>query len=74
MTLEPPLSEAEIDELDAFLTSEATSDECMDIFTLDGSLTALVIGPQTVAPSVWLPVVWGGASEPMFESSSRRSG
>jgi uncharacterized protein len=43
VTLEPPLSEAEIDELDAFLTSEATSDECMDIFTLDGFLTALVI-------------------------------
>jgi uncharacterized protein len=71
MILESPLSEAEIGELDAFLTSEATSDECMDIGTLDGFLTALVIGPQLVAPGVWLPVVWGGTSEPTFESEAQ---
>jgi uncharacterized protein len=69
--LESPLSEAEIGELDAFLTSEAISDECMDIATLDGFLTALAIGPQLVAPSVWLPVVWGGTSEPIYESEEQ---
>jgi uncharacterized protein len=68
VTLETPLSDAEIGELDAFLMSEATSDECMDLVTLDGFLTALVVGPRLVAPSVWLPVVWGGTSEPVFES------
>ena len=68
MTLETPLSDAEIGELDAFLISEATSDECMDLVTLDGFLTALVVGPRLVAPSLWLPVVWGATSEPVFES------
>jgi len=62
------LSDAEIGELDAFLMSEATSDECMDLVTLDGFLTALVVGPRLVAPSLWLPVVWGATSEPVFES------
>ena len=62
------MSDAEIGELDAFLMSEATSDECMDLVTLDGFLTALVVGPRLVAPSLWLPVVWGATSEPVFES------
>jgi hypothetical protein len=39
VTLETPLSDAEIGELDALVTSEATSDECMDLVTLDGFLT-----------------------------------
>jgi uncharacterized protein len=71
VTLETPLSDAEIGELDAFLMSEATSDECMDLVTLDGFLTALVLGPRLVASSVWLPVVWGGTSEPVFESKDQ---
>jgi uncharacterized protein len=69
VTLETPLSDAEIGELDAFLMSAATSDECMDLVTLDGFLTALVVGPRLVAPSVWLPMVWGGTSE--FESKDQ---
>jgi len=67
--LNTPLSNEEIDELDAFLMSDATPDDCMDIVTLDGFLTALVIGPKLVPPSVWLPLVWGGEKEPVFDSS-----
>ena len=59
MTLETPLSDAEIGELDGFLMSEATPDECMDIVTLDGFLAALVVGPRLLAPSVWLPILRG---------------
>jgi uncharacterized protein len=66
-----PLSNEEIHELDVFLTSDATPDECMDIVTLDGFLSALAIGPEMVPPSVWLPHVWGGAKEPVFESSAQ---
>ena len=65
MTLEPPLSDAEIGELDAFLMSEATADEV----TLDGFLTALVVGPRLVAPSV--SCRGGGTSEPVFESKEQ---
>ena len=44
--LKTPLSNEEIRELDVFLISDATSDESMDIVTLDGFPTALAIGPE----------------------------
>jgi uncharacterized protein len=31
-----------------------------DIVALEGFLTAVVIGPNTLMPMVWLPKVWGG--------------
>lgn len=58
-----PLSDAELDELEQFLRSDATPEECMDIAMLDGFLTALVIGPNTLLPSQWLPAVWGETDE-----------
>lgn len=66
-----PLSDEEIDELETFLMSGATPGDCMDIITLDGFLTALAIGPKLVLPSGWLPLVWGGEEEPVFESSAQ---
>lgn len=47
-----PLSEEEINELDSFLMSEATSYETMSIDALDGYLTAIVIGPTTLFQTV----------------------
>jgi uncharacterized protein len=32
----------------------------MGLTDLDGFLTAIAIGPETIMPSEWLPVVWGG--------------
>jgi len=43
--LDALLSDQEIDELDAFLASEARPQECMDITALDGLLTAVAFGP-----------------------------
>lgn len=65
-----PLSDEEFDELDEFLLSDSTSDETMVMSTLDGYLTAIVIGPKTVMPSAWLPGVWGPSSNdaPEFET------
>ena len=37
-----------------------------DIVELEGFLTAIVIGPHTLAPFKWLPKVWGGHS-PKFK-------
>lgn len=64
------LSPAEMKELDSFLLSGMTSDETMMLDTLDGYLTALVIGPSSLKPSLWLPRVWGPrvSDEPAFES------
>jgi uncharacterized protein len=67
-----PLSDAELDELDAFLLSDATDDEAMDISMLDGFLTALAIGPNTLPPSRWLPVVWGGTMTWESEAEAKK--
>ncbi len=59
MDVSKSLSDVEIDELTELLISDETPEECMDISTLDGFLTGLVTGPDTIMPSRWLPVVWG---------------
>ena len=65
-----PLSDEEMDELDSFLMSDATSDETMMLDCLDGFLTAIVSGPVMVKPSEWLPRVWGPTAndEPTFDT------
>lgn len=64
------LTSEEMDELDAFLMSDAVSDATMTLDELDGFLTAIVSGPVTVMPSQWLPRVWGPSSkdEPVFDT------
>ncbi|WP_144111303.1 UPF0149 family protein [Paraburkholderia sp. BCC1886] len=68
--LDRPLSDAEFEELDTFLVSDVTSEETLTIEALDGYLTALAIGPTTLAPNYWLPRVWGPseADTPAFDS------
>ncbi len=57
----------DLEALDSYLLSDLSPDECMMLSDLDGFLTGIVIGPELVLPSEWLPVVWGG-DEPEFES------
>ena len=52
-------TKADLKQLEEFLLSDKTPDECMDISSLHGYLTALVIGPETVLPSKWMPDIWG---------------
>lgn len=68
------ISDSELDELQDFLMSDALPGGAMSLDTLDGFFTALVIGPVTVLPSAWLPLVWdmsGGGEEPEFESQEQ---
>jgi uncharacterized protein len=69
----PALSDREMDELDSFLMSDATSNEVMMLDCLDGFLTALVSGPVMPQPSEWLPRVWGPSAEdtPAFASDAQ---
>jgi len=67
-----PLSDDELDELDRFLMSDATGEESMDIAMLDGFLTALAIGPNTLPPSRWMPVIWGGEMTWESEAQAKR--
>lgn len=74
MELSQPLTEAEFRELDDFLMTEDMPDESMDISMLDGFLTALVIGPNTLLPGQWLPKVWGETPErPMTWQSKEQA-
>jgi uncharacterized protein len=58
-------SEFDLDLLDEFLSSDRSPDECLQLSDLDGFLTGIVVGPEMIPPSEWLPVVWGGV-EPAF--------
>ena len=70
---EHALSDAEFDELDAFLLAEGRPRAIMDIAMLDGFLTALLIGPNVILPSQWLPAVWGETQDERmaFESEAQ---
>jgi uncharacterized protein len=76
MNPELPPSEDELDELDAFLISEAVPENTMDISTLDGFLAAIVLNPRVVLPSQWLPWVWdmeNGEGSPEFADTEQAS-
>lgn len=69
----PALSEQEMEELDSFLMSDATTNEVMLLDCLDGFLTALVSGPAMPKPDEWIPRVWGPTAEdaPTFASDAQ---
>ena len=54
-----------IGELDAFLLSDQAPDDCLQISELDGFLTGIVVSPELIMPSDWMPIVWQGG-EPKF--------
>ena len=56
----PPSGEIDLDALDDYLMSDDAPDECMGLSDLDGFLTGIVVGPELLLPSEWLPVIWGG--------------
>lgn len=60
----PAFSNDAFDELSDWLMSRRTG--ITDIVELEGFLTALVIGPNSVSPTLWLPKVWGGRT-PKFK-------
>ncbi|MGD1101244.1 MAG: UPF0149 family protein [Terriglobia bacterium] len=68
VALNQPLSEAELDELTDFLDSDLVPDDSMDVCMLHGYLTAIAIGPVTLLPSQWFPLIWGQVDEPAFDS------
>ena len=60
-----------LQKLDAFLMSDAVDDEAMLMTTLDGFLTGLVVCPELIMPSEWMPPGLGRASEPVFDTGKQ---
>ena len=56
--------------LDGFLQSAEVPSTAMSLEELDGFITGLVIGPDVVMPSEYMPMIWGGedGDSPEFES------
>ena len=59
----------DLEELAQYLDSDMSPDDCMGLSDLDGFLTAIVIGPEIILPSEWIPVIWG-ADLPEFDSDA----
>ena len=59
----------DLDALDDYLMSDLAPDESMGLSDLDGFLTGIVVGPELILPSEWLPVIWGG-EEPEFQTEA----
>lgn len=53
--------------LDNFLLGEAVSDDTMLLSELDGFLAGLIVCPEMIMPSEWMPIVWG-YEEPVFDN------
>jgi uncharacterized protein len=72
--IEPPqsieLSDAELDQLDGILRTRATPHGGLSLEALDGFLSALIVGPELVMPSEYLPFVWG-EDAPDWESQEQ---
>ncbi|XZG68754.1 UPF0149 family protein [Chitinibacteraceae bacterium HSL-7] len=66
-----PLTDTELERLDAFLMSPRTPEETMDLEMLDGFLVALAIGPTEVAEDHWLPQIFAGEL-PEFADETER--
>jgi uncharacterized protein len=62
----PKFTAETLEELNEFLLSDRTPDDCMQISDLDGLLTGVVVGPETIMPSEWMAAIWQGG-EPKFK-------
>jgi uncharacterized protein len=67
------LTDDERDWLMGFLVSRQVPDNTMTFEMIDGFFTALVIGPATVMPSEYLPVIWGSddGDGPLWDSTEQ---
>ena len=62
-----PMSEAELERLEDLLESQSTDRSGMNLEMLDGFFTALILGPDLVSLSEYLPHVFGG--DPTWRSA-----
>ena len=56
-----------LEALETFLASDRVPPRAITLSAVDGLLTAIAVGPETIPPSEWLAAIWGGES-PAFAS------
>ncbi|RKJ83725.1 YecA family protein [Aeromonas veronii] len=56
---ESPSDNNELDELETLLEHYGSDHSIISMSMLDGFLTAIVSGPDLIAPGAWLPAIWG---------------
>ena len=59
-------SEKHLDRLEALLFALPIENDPMSLSELDGYITGLLTCPEMIAPSEWLPVVWGHTGDAAF--------
>ncbi|MGJ3260609.1 MAG: UPF0149 family protein [Rhodospirillales bacterium] len=54
-------------QLDAFLMDDALSDDAMLLSELDGFLAGVIVCPDPIVPSEWVPLIWRNGDGPVYE-------
>lgn len=65
----------ELMELDRFLAAPAIVESSLDIFGLEGFLTAILTSPRQVEAPEWMPWIWDvdrGVNSPIWENSEEQ--
>jgi uncharacterized protein len=57
-------------DLHDFLISEAVSEDAMLLGELDGFLAGIIVCPELIRPSEWLPLIWG-ETRPTFADDAQ---
>ena len=65
------LSDAELDELEDFLYSDAVSEDSLDLVGVHGLFTACNISPKAVSEQEWSELVFDGAPILGFPGTAR---
>ncbi|WP_172332250.1 UPF0149 family protein [Mangrovicoccus sp. HB161399] len=63
-------SDQDLDRLDALLNALPAENVPMSLSELDGYVTGLLACSEMIAPSEWLPEVWGETGQPGFRDQS----
>ena len=58
---------SQINDLEDLLDSLELMLDAMSVSELDGFVAGLLLCPEMIAPSEWLPEVWGMDGEPEFD-------
>lgn len=70
--LNAPLTDAELDELEAFMFSDAVSEDALDLIGTHGYMCALNISPVKISEKQWLQELFDGTPEYSSDTEKAR--